>query len=242
MKSFKKTASDKKLNCVHASIHGKAEHFDISEAIATNDEIKSNIELAGRLTNHYAALHTNTLHKNAINNYTRISMDINDHEWQKYKKEPYNHMPEDTDKFERQSRVLDKTLRSYKSPENLTVWSSSIHNPEKLKNSEGIVHHPAFLSTSTYRPVALNRDINSKEEKNGDYHHHILKINVPKGSPGAYVDHISKYPGEYEYILPKGMNLKHNKTTTTSEKFHHYVLDAPRMKHTHIHEMSLVQE
>ena len=122
------------------------------------------------------------------------------------------------------------------------VWSSTIHDPRKLKDSNDIVHHPAFLSTTAYYPVALHRDINSKDEMNGDRNHHILKIHVPKESPGAYVDHISKYPGEYEYLLPKGSNLKYHKTETKSEPYHNYLLDKKCKTHTHIHHMELINE
>ncbi len=245
MKSFKKTYENKNLNCIHASIHGKAEHFDISEAIATNDEIKSNFELAGRLTKHYSDLLTDKTAKSNITNYTEHSHYINTYLWSKHKQPDSYKKTNEINSIDKHAestiKNINKILHSHKSPENMTVWSSSIHDPEKLKNKEGIVHHPAFLSTSTYRHVALNRDINQVDDKDYNLHHHVYKIHVPQGSPGAYVDHISKYPGEYEFLLPSGQNLRHIKTTTTHTPYKHYSFGMKK-KYLHIHEMELQNE
>ena len=237
MKSFKKIYETNYLNPVHCSIHGKTEHFDISEAIATNDEINANRETAARLTQHYSDLLGDKIAQTHIKHYTENSEKMNSYLWNKHKNAPYHYT---TKALVSQTKKLNEILHSYKSPEDLTIWSSSIHDPEKLKNKEGIVHHPAFISTSTYRHVALNRDIiNAVDDYNLNQHHHIFKIHVPKGSPGAYVDHISKFPGEFEYVLPSGMNLKHIKTTTTDIPSKHYLSPVPTKNYTHIHEMEL---
>ena len=234
MKSFKKHFKDKSLNIIHASIHGKAEHFDINEAITSPEEIKSNSETSRRLTKHYSALLTNKYHKEHIREYTRNSSPLNSYHWDKHKNEVGIHKD-----YEQNTKNLDNALHSYKSPEDLTVWSSTIHNPEKLKNKEGIVHHPAYLSTSILQHVALDRDINSTDDSEGNRHHHILKIHVPKESHGAYVYHISKIPGEHEFLLPRGSNLKHLHTEVIKEPFHNYLKEGKRTKYTYLHSMEL---
>jgi len=49
---------------------------------------------------------------------------------------------------------IDAELASHKTPESFHVYSGTIHDPRKIQNSEGIVHHPAYLSTSTRHPIA----------------------------------------------------------------------------------------
>jgi hypothetical protein len=57
--------------------------------------------------------------------------------------------------------------------------------------------------------------VDEKGEKHRDFHHHILKIHVPKGQHGAYTAHHSYYPDEREYILPRGTKLHiHHKAST----------------------------
>ena len=74
-------------------------------------------------------------------------------------------------------------------------------------NSEGILHHPAYLSTSLNKSTAKRfSPHDNKNEKN------VLKIHVPEGSSGSYVGHISFNPKEKEFILPAGTNLKYHHT------------------------------
>ena len=141
-------------------------------------------------------------------------------------------------------------------------------------NSEGIMHHPAYLSASIEKNIAINFGYApkyntfketkptsysykqtgnpatekeywnkpysvSKHDPEGisEFHHHILKIHVPKGSHGGYVNHISRIKDEYEFILPRGANLKHKYETVET----HPLPDFPDSKiHIHTHHMKLM--
>jgi hypothetical protein len=128
---------------------------------------------------------------------------------------------------ETNSRIknLDSALSLHKTPQDMTVYSGSIHDPRKMKNSEGIVHHPAYLSTSLNKNVAqrfstLNQTYDVDADKPAK---HLYKIKVPQGSSGAFIAHHSHLPGENEFILPRGTNLKHEKTEsreTPTKIFH----------------------
>jgi hypothetical protein len=240
MKSFKKILDNKKLNCIHASIHGKGE--DIVMENEYQDKSKENFALSNKLTNHYKF---DTVSKHgAVYAYTRNSEPYNSHLWaEHHKKDNPSWSQFNMLEGKKTIKHLDSVLKSHSSPEDMHVYSSTIHDPRALKNDQGIVHHPAYLSTSIYKPVAMNRDINSREDmKTGDFHHHVLDIHVPKGSPGAYVNHVSKYPGEYEHILPRGSNLKYHSTETIAKKFNNYRTEKTAHNYTHIHKMELIND
>ena len=97
-------------------------------------------------------------------------------------------------------------------------------------NSEKIVHHPAYLSASLGYRVA--RGFSQTGEK-GD--RHVLAINIPKGSHGAYIGEHSFSSDEKEFLLPRGSNLKYNKTEES--KYEHPSFG---MLKVHTHHMDLV--
>ena len=256
MNSFKNSYNSSKLQAIHASIHSDSESNDtyypdsMEESIDNdNESVKKNFELSNKLTNHYGDLLKKTEHSKALQSYTVKSYSINNDLWNNHEKkgefspEFAAHSPGSAKTaylaMKENTRPLDKALKDYKTPHELSVWSSSIHDPRIKKNSEGLMHHPAYLSTSIYKPVAMNRDINSKEDDSGDYHHHILKIHVPEGHPGAYVNHISSHPGEYEFLLPRGLNLKHIHTDHQKTTIYNYYKEKYATKHTYIHHMEI---
>lgn len=242
MKSFRKNLKEGSYGRIHASIHAPYQ-FDESllEAFSTPDEIKSQRELASRLTQHYSGLLTNKTHSDAIKNYTSSSNETNNFLW---KSSPHNR---DKDNIfgtnysiiKPKIKILDKALSLYKTPHPLTVWSSTTHNPMVERGDSDYVHHPAFLSTTIDKSVAINRDINSTRNKNGDSHHHILHINVPEGHNGAYIDHISSLRGEREFLLPRGLNMRYHRTESTKIPMKDYYTGKMVHKFTHIHHMSL---
>jgi len=175
----------------------------------------------------------------ALHEYTKASLVHNDYLWHKHNKtlnqsEYHPNLPSHHERFERDElKPLDNAIKRQTIPENMTLWSSTIHDPRVLKNSENIVHHPAYLSTSIHKYVAVNRDINSQEDAKGNVHHHILRIHVPKGTHGAYLANVSEYGKEHEVLLPRGQNLRYLKTST--------ILNHGK-KQTHIHHMELLNE
>ena len=147
-----------------------------------------------------------------LHEYTHDSRPLNKYQWKVHNnsKTPKVH------RLEEKSGVLDAVMNHNKTPHDMTVWSGLHENPHDHAKF-GVVHHPAYLSTSISPKIA--RDFGSSEgkhvetnDKGGyDKHIHVLKLHVPKGSPGAYVGHISSQPNEKEFVMPRGqsINLKH---------------------------------
>jgi len=133
---------------------------------------------------------------------------------------------------------LDAAINLHKTPHKLAVWSGTGIDPREHMNSEGIVHHPAYLSTSLSPYIAKGFAINSRQYKleGNELHTHLMKIHVPKGHPGAYVAHL-KNPDEKEFILPRNTKLKHIKTDTEQESFGY----GSRKYFTHVHHMKVVE-
>jgi hypothetical protein len=184
---------DKKQNFLHKSL-SKHYHF--------NATIKNSF--AGRYTN----VPSNNKHVKALHRYTQG--DTGNHPlWEKHK----NNIGIDK-RTESHINNIQDALHYHKTPFKFHVYSSTIHDPRDLKDSNNVVHHPAFMSTT------LNKDFAKTWERK---HNHILKINVPKESPGAYVEHFSAVPGQNEFILPHGHNLKYKKTESYNNTHYHYM-------------------
>lgn len=85
---------------------------------------------------------------------------------------------------------------------NFNVFSGVRRDPQELvKNSNGILHHSAFLSTSAEPDAALSFTKPVKDV-DGNPIHHILNITVKKGQKvGAYIGHHSLNPGEKEFLV-----------------------------------------
>ena len=101
---------------------------------------------------------------------------------------------------ERAVGALDSTLSRYSAPDDLTVYSGTNSEHANIIRRNEVVQHPVYLSTSISNHGAKQ----FAASKGGD----IVKIEVPKGHPGAYVAAISGYEGEREFVLPRGTKLK----------------------------------
>src|ERR1700722_229013 len=167
-------------------------------------------ELATRLHKHYGK--NVNQHSRTVSTYTAgDSKDINHALWTRHttgNSEYRNHMPSMIDNHI--GNLHDMTT-SQKTPEPLTVHSKVEYDPREKMNSKGIVHHPAFMSTS------IDPKYVKKFRANGD-EHHMLSIDLPKGSPGAYIGGVSEYPEEREFLLPKGQNIKIHRTENHFER------------------------
>lgn len=166
-----------------------------------------------KLTDHYKNYDISD--KKIISDYTTESRDLNGYHWNKH------HNP--TNKlnafFETQSSLMDKTINKNKLDKPKSVYSGVMYDPRRAKNALGIVHHPGYLSTSLNKSTAQDFALENSED---DENQHILKIKVPAGHSAAYVDKISQNKGEKEMILPRGLNLYHEKTTNDGiYKVHH---------------------
>lgn len=100
--------------------------------------------------------------------------------------------------------ALDSAIARHAAPDDITVYSgTSIDHANSLR-THSIVHHPAYLSSSP----SINAARSFANKNAGD----IMKIVIPKGHPCAYISDHSKHTGEYEVLLPKGLNLKIDKS------------------------------
>lgn len=188
--------------------------------VSENADYDRIYNLGKTLEDHY---HISPEHHKAIENFTKNSGYMNSYLWDKKDNKAFNHG--DIDK-------LDKITAAHKTPHDLTLFSKTRHDPRVKKNSEGIFHHPAFISTSLDNKVAMGLKWNEQRDKHGITHHHIMEIKVPKGHRGLYIGSRSHYKTQREFLLPRGLNLKYHNTNTQECGKYHY----------HIHKMELTNE
>jgi len=165
---------------------------------------------------------------------------INMHLWDKHQGRKNNLNDDDRTMAESHIKNLDSAMNMHKTPHALSVYSSIQHHfdPEVDKT----YHHPAYLSTSLNRKSASffskSNFVSTSTNGNGDgaFHRHMLHINVPKDHPGIFAESVS--PGEQEFILPRGTNLKHKHTHTYLKKG-----KGPWEKdaYYHVHHMDIVK-
>lgn len=140
-------------------------------------------------------------------------------------------------------------MNVHKTPANLVVHTG-VRGPSarKLQNhllkhgdSKGlnVIQH-GYTSTSLRPSVAKNfADFSlspetSYHDKNGEKHTHSLKIHVPKGHPGAYIEHLAVHEHEREFILPRNTKLhihaapeiEHKLSNPFMKAHHHYTWTA----------------
>jgi len=182
----------------------------------TNDQEFDDLNKThAKLISHYTGYNAD---ENAyMRDYTGASHGINNFHWKQHKGEEVSLVSKVP--YEIRSQYIDSALAKHKTPMKLTVFSGVKGDPREKMNSEGVVHHPAYLSTSLNKRTG--KDFGYDGEESGGVSggtqygvHHVLKIKVPRGHPGAYVDDFSKNKGEHEFILPRGMNLRHIRTQT----------------------------
>lgn len=158
------------------------------------------------MVKHYAGLRTHA-DKRYVQDYTQSSWKLNKNLHKAKGKVPKMHAEH--------VAHLDSALHHFKTPKAMTVHSAVHTDVSKLKKGKDghiAVRHHGYMSTSINHNISesfgkvfyhgKDRDPDFKEVK------HVLKIHVPKGHPGAYVDHVSHNSGEKEFILPRGSKLK----------------------------------
>lgn len=107
---------------------------------------------------------------------------------------------------------LDAAIDRNKLEKTLTTYSGIGFNPRDLLQDNGLLHLPAYTSSSVSRAVSL---MYAKPDDNGD--RHILQITHPKGSTGLYIgDNEDLTPfRQKEHISPRNMTLKISKEPET---------------------------
>lgn len=130
---------------------------------------------------------------------------VNDHLIKKYTRgvgSPYH------DKHEDRSTRLSESIKAHGAPLDQAhhVYSGlKGFNPrEHFENNNGVIHTPAFTSTSINPHMAKDFAYTGKHEEQ-----HILHFELPAGyAKGAYMEHHSMHPHEQEYLLDKGQSWK----------------------------------
>jgi hypothetical protein len=195
----------------------------------TLQEIISPTEKSDSLVSHYDKFTPE--HKEAIKNYTATSWDTNRTLWHLHE-HGHSH---DNEYSKQNLSHLDSAMEAHKTPHDMTVYSGTAQDPRNPMDPNKTVHHPAYLSTSTSKDVAHSFAHSNAEKGEGYSSMHLLHIHVPKETKGAYVDHVSNSPGEKEFILPRGTNLKWHETETEP-----YTDDDGEDYEIHHHHMSVV--
>jgi len=180
-------------------------------------------------------------HTKALQNYSNSSKELNNYHWNKSQNSSNVYVNRDN---EDDTKKMDKAINHIKAHRDIQVYSGTRHDPRKIKDKDGIVEHPAYLSTSINRSVAENfakRNDRQNMEKStvGLHvrHRHLLKFTIPKGHPVAHLDY-----GEDEMVLPRGTKLKHLRTTTKVHTVPPADFDGAETLeyHNHTHHMKIV--
>lgn len=227
IKKLKSFYSDKS-NSPNDSIDDTSNSPMVDEAIHYSDETLLHRSLTPHYQN-YTKEETHILH-----DYSKLSS-INSYLWDRHKKIIVK--DKNSKNNDLYASKLDSAINRHKTPKNMTVYSGINFNPKDRINSEGIIHHPAYLSTSLKKSIAINFASNhQKLDSEENIHNHVLQIHVPKDHPGAYIGNISNSKEERELLLPKGLNMKllgyHKKE---------YLLDKSGKKNIyHFHHMEIV--
>ena len=144
-------------------------------------------------------LHTETLA------YTKSAKKLNTKLWDDKK---YGDLSDST--LTKIKKIHDNLDTAKKASQDFHVFSGVRRDPQELvKDSSGILHHPAFLSTTSEPDVALRftkpiNDIN-----------HVLRIKVRKGqNVGGYIANNSEHESEKEFLIKSNQVLHINQTPT----------------------------
>lgn len=149
--------------------------------------------------------------KGTVRNYTEHSTPLNtylhkNHSDPKSKDEGHDYT----------AQVLSNHVSEIKAPKTFHVYSGLHESPEtghdvKEESDHYKAHLPAFTSASIDPEITTMFSSSAHDEKSKEatiYHHHVLKIEIPKGSThGRYIDHDSVNKGEKEFLIDKGKNI-----------------------------------
>jgi hypothetical protein len=115
-------------------------------------------------------------------------------------------------------RGLDAAINRNTFQHDTTLFSGIWWNPKDRADEDGIIHLPAYTSTTVDKKTALSFGINNAKSR--DQERHVLRIINPAGTTGVYTHDdkdITHYDHENEVILPRGIKIKIN---TTPQRIH----------------------
>lgn len=238
------------------TIFGKHSKKDLKEEIVHPDIIaaaKKAHETHGGPSSEYQKLHDHlTAHyknfddedKKHIKRYTENSISVNNYLHKKHSGMELNPKSTKNAQDEDHANHMTKALHKHTTPEDMHVYSGIQHSPEHVLAAHGDKHGVKvrttnFTSTSISKHAAqlfAEDDPKSKynkehQEKYNMNPNHMLRIHVPKGTHGAYVDSHSVHRGEREFILPHGTHMHIHPEPTYNEKSSTYIWHAHVIPH-----------
>ena len=102
---------------------------------------------------------------------------------------------------------MDSTLSKHKTPIDMHTYAAVRFDPRKTENNT--YHSKGYFSSSISYPEA--RRFSSGAFTGEKATPHIIKLKVPKGSPGAYVRKYSdpEFAHQEEFISPRGTKIRY---------------------------------
>lgn len=126
----------------------------------------------------------------------------------------YLNLFDNNDKLKKKISAFDSLLSKFKTPQQFHVYHLSWQHPKTWDNVK-VEGSKYILSTTQPLSTALGRKTMEKGQKGLIYSlvdmtqrgpppmKHMLKIKIPKGSPGFYIEPHSRVPHEKEFALPR---------------------------------------
>lgn len=161
------------------------------------------------LSDHYRLKDNDQI--NAVRNYTGGSSKLNKHLFETggdHDKINHDKMMD----YGYDMRQLDAALDQRKAHKDFHVYSGIPFNPNEVKNTDGLIHLPAYTSTSLKfaKAAAFSRNFSDHDDPEHTSHNHILKIHIPEGSKhGGYIDQHSSYKDkEHEFLMKRNSIIR----------------------------------
>jgi hypothetical protein len=199
------------------SIDELDENYQNSDIVHAEDE-KKIAPLHAALTAHYHEY--DDTHKKAIKEYTTSSHAMNNSLHAEAAGKDRNGRPFDADDHKRlmpQVKRMDKLVNKTKTPADMHVYSGTQTSPARFKSPDHKPGDPIKVKIPSFTSTSISK-FQAEAFTGYDEHHehdhdplkdhtHMLKIHVPAGHKGAYIDHHSKNKGEREFVLPRNTTL-----------------------------------
>jgi hypothetical protein len=193
----------------HNATHNPYKYLLSNAIIGEDHPEKIREDIVGSHYNHTDTLSDN--HKNIISSYMEEDYDeMNRHLYQKAARTLVNNRPSTDLKV----NTLNNVLSTYPAlNRDITVYtgvSRKNYIDAKRKAGNGVLHLPAFTSTSLYPEVAMRYAADSEKHCNDvGFVNDVMKITIPKGTRhGGFVNNLSQTPHEDEFLLKNNRHVK----------------------------------
>lgn len=132
--------------------------------------------------------------KSAVRDYTEYSKDIN-YMLIKRNGVPHPNHQNSVDK-------LDSAINSNKIKKDMVVYSGVKFNPNDIKDENGMIRSPAYISATHNKSLALDYVPTQRRS-------HLLAIHLKAGHPAAHISKVSVWPHEGETLIGRNSTFRH---------------------------------